>query len=164
MSRKIASLRKENQKIKRKKLCRTAKSSETFSVRNIRTDAKMNFYTGITTIQAFHALYGLILPYLPQTRYWRGPKNHKNVYSTKIRRQFDNPLKKLKPKDEFLLTLMRLRLGVLLEDLADRFEISEIMCSNTVKTWVRIIRLTLGKALINWLSKENILQLMPECF
>ena len=58
---------------------------------------------------------------------------------------------------------MRLRLGLLNEDLADRFDISPTVCSNTFKTWVRIIRLVLAAdGLIKWLPKETILEHMPK--
>ena len=124
----------------------------------------MKFYTGITSIAAFHAIFNLIHPYLPKARYWRGTKNHLKVCSKKVRSHYNHSLKKLSPKDEFLLTLMRLRLGSLNEDLADRFDISPSVCSNTFKTWVRIIRLVLSDGLIKWLPKETILEHMPQFF
>ena len=135
-----------------------------FSYSRIKTDAKMKFYTGITSIAAFHAIFNLIHPYLPKARYWRGTKNHLKVCSKKVRSHYNHSLKKLSPKDEFLLTLMRLRLGSLNEDLADRFDISPSVCSNTFKTWVRIIRLVLSDGLIKWLPKETILEHMPQFF
>ena len=58
---------------------------------------------------------------------------------------------------------MRLRLGLLNEDLADRFGISTTMCSNIFKTWIRFIAQTLGK-LVAWLTKQNIMKNMPKIF
>ena len=69
-------------------------------------------------------LYFLLLqPYLPASRYWRGSKVA--ISWSKVKRHFKQPTsKKLTHRDKFLLTLMRLRLGLLNEDLADRFNIS----------------------------------------
>ena len=58
---------------------------------------------------------------------------------------------------------MRLRLGLLNEDLADRCGISPSTCSDIFKTWVRMISIQFG-VLINWLPKESIMDHMPEMF
>ena len=42
----------------------------------------MNFYTGITTVAGFHAIFPLIEPYLPKVKYWRGTK--RSIVSTKV--------------------------------------------------------------------------------
>ena len=69
--------------------------------------------------------------------YWRGTEK---TTSTKIKRSLKftgaKKNKKLQSKDEFLLGPMRLRLGLLNEDLADGFCISPTHCSNTFKTWI----------------------------
>ena len=59
---------------------------------------------------------------------------------------------------------MRLRFGLLNEDLPDRFVVSPTICSNTFTTWIRIISRILGGALVNWLPREPIRENMPECF
>lgn len=139
----------------------TTKSSQ-FTWRNIKNDKKMNFYTGFCTIAIFNAVFLLLQPYLPKVRYWRGPKRNKS----KVRQRRFQPMKNkiLSHRDEFLLTLMRLRLGLLNEDLADRFGVSPTICSNTFTTWIRIISVILGKALVNWLPREPIRENLPECF
>ena len=45
--------------------------------------------------------------------------------------------------DEFVLTLMRLRLGLLQRDLSHRFNISEATVSRVFQTWVRFMRVEL---------------------
>ena len=118
MAKKLSSLSLENKVLKRNKLLGKGNFSF-FSWRRIKTDAKMNFYTGITTVAGFHSIFSLIEPSLPSIKYWRGPK--RATISTKIRKNVSRlPVKKLTYKDELLLTLMRLRLGILNEDLADR--------------------------------------------
>ena len=79
-------------------------------------------------------------------RHWKGPKRvcnplrHRRVVST---------LRKLSLKEEFVLTLMKLRLGLLLEDLADRFGISPTLASNIFTTWVKVMSQTLGSLVFN---------------
>ena len=78
--------------------------------------------------------------------YWRGQT--RATFSTKIRKNVSRlPVKKLTYKDELLLTLMRLRLGILNEDLADRFGFYPTTCSTRYKTWIRLLRILLGDAI-----------------
>ena len=63
-----------------------------------------------------------------------------------------------------LLTLMRLRLGLLNEDPADRFGISRTISSNTFTTWIKLMSRILGGALVVWLPRESIRDILPEIF
>ena len=63
-----------------------------------------------------------------------------------------------------LLTLMRIRLSLLNEDLADRFGISPTICSNTFTTWIKLMGRILGGALVVWLPRESIRDNLPEIF
>lgn len=56
---------------------------------------------------------------------------------------------------------MRLRLGILNEDLTDRFGISQSTCSETIKTWIRLLSTTLGK-FVKWIPKESVKENMPK--
>ena len=55
------------------------------------------------------------------------------------------------------LTLVRLRLGLLKEDIADRFGISPTLSSRIFTTWMRVLSKLLGHALITWLPEEAVL-------
>ena len=50
------------------------------------------------------------------------------------------------------------------EDLADRFCISPTVCSNTFKTWVRLLRILLGGAILKWLPVEAIRERLPDVY
>ena len=78
----------------------------------------MNFYTGI---QMFNVIFILIKPYLANIFYWAVPVKHRVTWKKLKKYSVTKCSKKLTQRDEFLLTLMRLRLGILNEDLADRF-------------------------------------------
>ena len=121
----------------------------------------MKFYTGFSSIGQFEAVFLLLNPYLPKIQYWRGTKR---VVPTKMRYFTRKRNKILSHRDEFLLNLMRLRLGLLNEDLADHFGISAATCSNTFTTWIKVISLILGNALINWLPRDPIRQNLPSSF
>ena len=47
--------------------------------------------------------------------------------------------RKLPTKDEFLLTLMKLRLDLQTTDLCVRFDVPERLCSNIFKSWLRVM-------------------------
>ena len=59
----------------------------------------------------------------------------------------------LNPHDEFLLTLMRLRLGLFNEDVADRFNISPTKSSFIFITLIKLLSKLLKK-LVAWLPRE----------
>ena len=160
----INELTLENKLLKRKTLCYANSNRSCFTWCKSKTDAKINFYTGILTIEMFNAIFILIKPYLPNIVYWTAPAKHR-VTSTKIKKHsVTKSSKKLTQKDEFLLTLMRPRLGILNEDLADRFCISPELCSRTFATWIRLLRQLLGHALVFWLPIEAIQQNLPNVF
>ncbi len=99
----------------------SVRSRKPFTFRSIKTDEKMRFFPGIQKITIFHALYGILQPYVANLCYWRGSKK---VYSSKLNRSRKKIPHKLCDQDQLLLTLMKLRLGLLNQDLADRFQIS----------------------------------------
>ena len=69
----------------------------------------------------------------------------------------------LNPHDEFLLTLLRLRLGLLNEDVADRFDISPTKSSFIFTTRIKLLSKLL-KNLNVWLPREAIRDNLPEVF
>ena len=73
-----------------------------------------------------------------------------------------SPARKLTLEQEFLLVLMRLRLGLLVEDLAFRFCVSAGKVSQII-TWVIILSKEL-KSLIIWPSRARIRSTLPDCF
>ena len=65
----INELTLENKLLKRKTLCCANSNWSCFTWHKIKTDAKMNFYSGIQTIQMFNVIFILIKPYLPNIVY-----------------------------------------------------------------------------------------------
>ena len=56
-----------------------------FSWTKIKTDAKMKFYTGLSSVKLFHELFDLLKPFINKMNYWRGPV----LTSTKIRKSLE---------------------------------------------------------------------------
>ena len=71
--------------------------------------------------------------------------------------------RKLDLEEEMLAVFMRLRLGLLLEDIADRFEIGLSTASKQFTTWIKIMAVEL-KFLFPWPAKGLILRKTPSQF
>ena len=67
---------------------------------------------------------------------------------------------KLAVEDEYLLVLMRLRMGLTIIDLGERFGISESTVNNIFLTWINYLYATLGSLKI-WPHRDIILQNAP---
>ena len=92
----------------------------------------MNLYTGLLSVELFEVVYNLLSSYIPKLSYWRGTKR---IIISKVRSRafIQSSQKKLNSKNEFLLTLMQLGLGLVNEELADRFGISTTICYSIPK-------------------------------
>ena len=88
----------------------------------------MKFYTGFLSYSSFQAVFEYVKPKLENMSYCRGTRST-NI-STDQEQEQNLTSKKRGPKirlsqlDEFLFVLMRLKVGLFLSDLADRFGIS----------------------------------------
>ena len=78
-------------------------------------------------------------------------------------KQKPGPQRKMRLLDEFLLVFIRLCLGLLEQDLAQRFCVSISTVSRVLITWYNVVAANL-KHLIAWPSKEVIATNMPDCF
>ena len=130
----------------------------------LRTDKKTKHYTGLPNRAAFHALVSHVHESAKGMRYWCGSKK---ITSTKVKRIFkrtprkSGPCRKLDPSSELLLVLMKLRLGLTNEFLADLFEISPTTCSQIFNTWIKMLATEL-QPLIFWPDKGMIKKQMPQ--
>lgn len=114
----------------------------------VRSDKKMKFYTGIPTVDHFNKSYKIIEPMVNKVRYWKGPKYHCNPLKYKVlKKRREN--KKLTAREEMILTLMKLKLGLLDEDLADRFNVSTSHVSRIFTTWLNILSEVFGALVYN---------------
>ena len=123
------------------------------------SDKQCNFFTGIKTKAVFTVLHNMTAPLV--NRMWRG-----SVINTKVRRRFVGspkkfgPDRKLTSMDEFLLVLMKLRLGLLNKDIASRFGISLGLVSQIFISWLTAMDKTIG-SLVFWPTKEQVIASKP---
>ena len=134
------------------------------------SDKQVCFYTGLRSIEHFNLLYNYVKEKVQKMPYWQGTKKSKVVVN-RIRSKYKllvSPKKrgtkrKLKIKTELLMVLMRLRLGLLGHDLADRFNVSEATVSSVFTTWIKVLAQVL-KVLVYWPDKISVKANLPKCF
>ena len=120
----------------------------------------MRFCTRIASAALFNTIFTLIKPYMPHIVYWKGPKHVMRILKRSRREKMWTLLN---PHDEILLTVMRLQLRLLNEDVANCFDISPTKFSLIFTTWIKLWR-KLSKDLVAWLPREAIRDIFPEAF
>ena len=123
-------------------------------------DLKTRFYTGFVNFGTFMVIFNSLSLIAGKLNYWNGKD------SLKEKGYLENDVKKkARPskENETLLVFMRLRLGLLEQDLAQRFCVSVSTVSRVLITWYNVLAANL-KHLIVWPSKEVIATNMPDCF
>lgn len=154
---KIAALEKKFQHEKQRLL------KPKFGYESLKTDKMVKRFTGIPTKKAFDTLYEKLKSKLPYQRLWLGNKSPTKRRQYKVTPEKIGRERKLCGKDQMLLALMKLRLGLITIDLAQRFEISESSCSRTWFTWIRFLS-DEWKCLIFNPTKEVARENLPKAF
>jgi hypothetical protein len=113
------------------------------------------FYTGFPSYNAFEQCLAVLEP---------GENGRNIIYSGEkpvSGKKRQTLVKKLMIHDEFLLLLVRLRLGLFVEDLAIRFGVSKTTVNRIIITWINYTYLKLGNICI-WPNQDVIRSTMPE--
>ena len=101
----------------------------------LKTDEDVVFYTGRNGKGMFSSLHDYIAPFVK--RGWKGVSRVVSKVRRAIIRCQRGPCRKLESRDEFLLTLMRLKLGLLHNDLAKRFKVFKTLSGQIFNCWLR---------------------------
>ena len=112
------------------------RSAQTISALNFghfTREADVRFYTGLSGTTHFRTLFQYVEEKAARMRYWRGPKRTSlgSEHAEGIIQQSDvmtgrrGPQRKLTIEQQFLMSLMKLRLGLFNMDLAFRFQVSD---------------------------------------
>ena len=107
------------------------------------------FYTVLPSYDVFTALLEYMQPLVE--------KLHQTSSGTEGRKR------SLTYGEELLAVLMRLRLGLLLEDIANRFVVHPSTVSSVFATWIRILAVEMRKIFL-WPSKETVRARNPVSF
>ena len=125
-------------------------------------DLKTRFYTGFVNFGTFMVIFNSLSLITGKLSYWNGKDSLKEKeYLENDVKQKPDPQRKMRLLDEFLLVFMRLRLGLLEQDLAQRFCVSVSTVSRVLITLYNVLAANL-KHLIVWPSKEVIATNMPD--
>ena len=137
-----------------------------FSLDKIKDDnAAVLFYTGFPSYEALISFYKYIEPKLSKMQYWKGENllKESQPYQRDDNKRKPGPSRKLTFLDEFLLVLMRLKAGLFVPDLADRFGISTSLVSRICITWINLLYHEL-KDLFPFPTQELVRKNMPKEF
>ncbi|VDI15694.1 Hypothetical predicted protein [Mytilus galloprovincialis] len=100
---------------------------------------KFKFYTGLTVPQ-FMCLWGYLGPSVNKLVYW----NKDCGVPDRSHKKRPGPKQKMTPMNELFMTLIRIRQGLLLEDLSYRFGVSKTTVSRVVLTWIQFLYIRLS--------------------
>lgn len=153
------------------------------SFEQLTRECDVRFYTGFHSSETFKTIFNHVAPKAYVMQYWEGQKKAscyapKSGYSNRIQTilasemfsELDppplnrrGPPRKLSLEQEFLMTMMRLRLGIMHEDLAWRFSVSSSRVSQVIITWIKLLSKEMS-CLIVWPSKEQVHATLPDSF
>ena len=115
----------------------------------------IKFYTGFPSYSHLYKVFEILQPSAERMTY---------VYSAGMNSQQSRPLARTMILiDEFFLFLVRVRVGLLAQDLADRFQIHISTVSRKVITWANYLYFFWGNQVI-WPSREQVDTHMPQGF
>lgn len=144
----LEKIRKENRILRCKlKLISGKMKSKSFFSKYVLSDKEAKFFTGIPSVKLFHAMYEICRKHV--SRRWQGYKRF-NVSKFSVQRST-----KLLGVDEFFLTLMRIRLGLVNHFVAKFFNISDGLASQIFATWLSSLDVVVSK-LVYWPSKLSV--------
>ena len=102
-------------------------------------DAKVRFYTGLPSFDILKKTFNFVAPH--------------------VKRDSLN----LSKFQEFIMTLIKVRLNVPYQDLAYRFDVSLTKVSRILTHWLMVMDIRLS-CLISWPEREDLWRTMPQCF
>lgn len=120
-------------------------------------DVKTKYYTGLPSFAVFMWLFNFLLPKAERMRFWIGS----NTDQTTDRQRASTG--SLGLMDQLFAVLVRMRLGLYITDISERFQISEGTFSKYFSTWISFLSLEL-KSLNPFPSRDIVNRTMPLSF
>lgn len=160
----VARLKIENKNLRNKVNNKAAMKREIFLDNVLNNDESVKFYTGLPTLTCLMAIFNILKPLAEKLKYWDSNKGNKVNFQKKPSVKKSGKKRSLTTFQEFILTLVRLRLGLLVQHLSDIFAISKSSVSKVFTTWICFLAITLEDILLIWPAKESIRKHLPQSF
>ena len=129
----------------------------------LKNDDSVKFYTGIPSLGCFNLISDLLKPQAEKLKYWDKNKGKQMKYQTAVDSK-PGPKRGLTLKEELIVTLVRLRLGLMGRQLADIFSVSQSQLCRIFTTWVCFLATVLKEVLVLWPSQEEVKRNLPRSF
>ena len=156
----ITCLLSERSAVMQAKLADEAKVKHDFCLDRFKCDdKKIRYYTGFVTYGMLMACFNFLLPSAKEMRTWQG----KRTPTSERNSDKSGPKSKIPLQEQFFMVMVRLRLGLNVEDLADRFYVSSSTISRIFTTWINLMYVKF-KELPMWMSRSKVDKWMPSCF
>lgn len=140
---KVTSLERENLELKERLI----------SIEDIQESEQLcRFYTGFPNYRTFKALFDYLEDVAATKRSWRGKETISKHHFSERCQNKPGPDSKLTLEQEFLMVMMRLKVGLLQKDLGRRFGVSEATVSRVFTSWINLM----------FLEMKNLCE-MPRC-
>ncbi len=159
----VNKLKSENAKLLNKCSNKAALKRDLFHEDVIKSDESVKFYTGIPSHACLLMLFDTHHAEAQKLKYWDKNKDKTMSYELNGRKK-PGPKRTLSLMQEFILTLVRLRLGLTGKQLGDIFCISESQVSCIVTTWVCFLASSFRETLVLWPSRELVSRKLPRTF
>ena len=102
----------------------------------LKSDGRVMQYTGIPSMKLLLDILGLINTYYPTIKYWKGRSSTQEKNYEAGNRAKPGPRRSMSRIDELICTLIRLRTGWHVAELADLFDISDTRVSEIFITYM----------------------------
>ena len=130
----------------------------------LNNDESVKFYTGIPSLTCLMMIFNLLKPFAEKLKYWDKNKRTEVSYQKDSTKKKPGKQRLLTIMEEFIIALVRLRLGLLSRHLTDIFGVSEGTLSKVFTTWICFLSKVFRDILLKWPSKEDIKKTLPRSF
>ncbi|XP_063400331.1 uncharacterized protein LOC134684941 [Mytilus trossulus] len=128
-----------------------------------KSNSNIKCFLGLPSISMLFGIFKLLEGHASKMKYWMGPDSSDGKRWQVNNKKKPGALRKLTFFEEFVITLLRLRLGLNTYVLSLLFGVSQSTISRVFTTWISLMAQCLGP-LIKWPSKEKIKKHMPLSF
>ena len=129
-------------------------------------ECDVRLHTGFKNADMFRLVFQTVENKARRMQYWKGQKQTLlEARNSTVAEEYKRPGPKraLSREQEFLMVMMRLRMGLSVEDVSFRFQVATGLASSVFQTWIRLMRKELSWLII-WPSKAATKKNLPSCF